>query len=64
MIKEAGCGYCGKADDADELVKNIELFMNSDEKELMGLNARAFYEAYFEQQKFMDTIEDNFLGYA
>lgn len=64
VIKEAGCGYCGKADDADELVKNIELFMNSDEKELMGLNARAFYEAYFEQQKFMDTIEDNFLGYA
>ena len=56
VIREAGCGFCGKADDADELVKNIELFMNCDEKELMGLKARAYYDTYFERQKFMDTI--------
>ena len=57
VIKEAKCGYCGKADDADELVKNIELFMKNPEKEKMGLNARAFYEAYFERKKFMDKLE-------
>ena len=51
-----------KADDADELVKNIELFMNCDEKELMGLKARAYYDTYFERQKFMDTIEAYFRG--
>ena len=62
VIREAGCGFCGKADDADELVKNIELFMNCDEKELMGLKARAYYDTYFERQKFMDTIEAYFRG--
>lgn len=63
VIREAGCGYCGKADDVDELVKNIEQFINSTEKEQMGLNARVFYKAYFERQKFMDTLEEIFLGY-
>lgn len=62
VIREAGCGFCGKADDADELVKNIELFMNCDEKERMGLKARAYYDTYFERQKFMDTIEVYFRG--
>ena len=58
VIREAMCGYCGKADDANELVKNIELFIKSSEKEQMGLNARAFYEEYFERAKFMDKLEE------
>lgn len=58
VIREAKCGYCGKADDADELVKNIEKFVSSTEKEQMGLKARAFYEAYFERTKFMDKLEE------
>ena len=57
VIREAKCGYCGKADDADELVKNIELFMKSTEKKQMGLNARSFYENFFERKKFMDKLE-------
>lgn len=61
VIREAKCGYCGRADDVDELVKNIELFMNSTEKEKMGVNARTFYEAYFERQKFMDKLEKEFV---
>lgn len=56
VIKASECGYCGKADDSDELVKNIKLFMESTEKEQMGLNARAFYEQYFARDKFMDKL--------
>ena len=58
VIKAAKCGYCSPADDAEELVKNIKLFMESQEKEQMGLNARAFYEMYFARDKFMDKLED------
>lgn len=58
VIKAAKCGYCGKADDVEGLVKNIRLFMENKEKEQMGLNARAFYEKYFEQNKFMNRLEE------
>ena len=58
VIKEAECGYCGKADDVDELVKNIKLFIESTEKEQMGLNARKFYEEFFARDKFMDELEE------
>ena len=58
VIKAAKCGYCGPADDVDELVKNVKLFMESQEKEQMGLNARTFYETYFARDKFMDKLED------
>ena len=58
VIKVAKCGYCGKADDVEGLVKNIRLFMENKEKEQMGLNARAFYEKYFERKKFMNRLEE------
>lgn len=59
IIKEANCGYSGKADDVDELVKNILAFVDSKEKKNMGENARAFYEQYFAREKFMDKLEDD-----
>lgn len=57
VIKEAQCGYCGKAEDIQELVRNIELFIEYEKKEQLGLNARAFYEKYFARQKYMDKLE-------
>lgn len=59
VINEAKCGLCGKADDIDELVKNIIIFKNSKEKKQMGRNARTFYETYFARDKFMDRLEYN-----
>jgi glycosyltransferase involved in cell wall biosynthesis len=58
VIREAGCGYCGPADDADALVKNIKLFMDSDRKQQMGEKARKFYEDFFAREKFMDKLEE------
>ena len=57
IIKEADCGYCSKAEDVDGLVKNIKLFINSDHKEQIGINARNFYESHFIRNRYMDTIE-------
>lgn len=57
VIKGARCGYCGKAEDVNELAKNIEKFIGNADREQMGLNARRFYEQYFERQRFMDGLE-------
>ena len=57
IIKEAKCGYCGEAENVDELIKNIEAFIENPEKEQLGLRARAFYEANFAKPIFMDRLE-------
>lgn len=61
VISDADCGYCGKAEDAEELAKNIIKFIENPNRDLMGRNARIYYETYFEQEKFMDRLEDYFL---
>lgn len=61
IIADAECGYCGKAEDADELADNIKKFIDNPNRDLMGKNARAYYEAHFEQKKFMDGLERYFL---
>lgn len=61
VIREAGCGYCGKADDVDELVKNIRAFVASGAKRRMGMNARKFYEEFFAREKFMDKLEEELI---
>lgn len=60
VIKDAKCGYCGKAGDVDELVRNILLFMENSAKQEMGMNARKFYEEFFAREKFMDKLEEEF----
>lgn len=57
VIKEAHCGYCGKAEDIQELVRNIELFIECENKEQLGINASAFYKKFFARQKYMDKLE-------
>ena len=56
VIAEAQCGYCGAAEDADQLAENIVRFMGAD-KARMGQNARRYYEAQFDKQGFIDTLE-------
>lgn len=57
VIHDAGCGFCGKSEDVNELIINIELFMKSDQKEQMCSNARLYYETHFDRRKYMDKLE-------
>lgn len=58
VIEEAQCGFCGKAEDADELAENIRRFIdNNTDRFLMGQNAREFYENNFKELMFMDKLE-------
>lgn len=62
VIEDAKCGYCGKADDTEALAENIRKFIKNPEKDLMGENAREYYEKHFEQEKFMDQLETVIIG--
>lgn len=60
VIEAAQCGYCGKADDIEELVKNIKRFISKEtDRKSMGQNARKFYEENFKESLFMDKLEKN-----
>ena len=58
VIREAKCGYCGPAEDAEELVRNICRFLDYENKSQMGLNARKYYEEFFSRNVFMEQIEN------
>lgn len=60
VINNSGCGFCGKAEDVDELVSNIRKFVKFNNKEILCINSRAFYEKEFNRVKFMDRLENNF----
>ena len=64
VINEAKCGYCGRAEDSDELVNNIKIFMKADTKQQMGINARTFYEKNFERALFMERLEEELFNFA
>lgn len=58
IIEDAQCGFCGKADDTEELVANIKKFISEDtDRVAMGMNARRFYEENFQEKLFMDKLE-------
>lgn len=60
VVKEAECGYCCEAENAEKLAKNIKMFINKDctARTAMGINARTFYEKNFQKELFMDKLED------
>ena len=63
IIELANCGYCGEAENEQELVRNIKKFMSDLGREKMGENARHYYEDHFEQNKFMNHLEKEFANW-
>lgn len=57
VIREAKCGFCGPAEDAEALVNSIMMFVQSSEREQMGQNAWAYYERHFQKRDFLDNLE-------
>lgn len=58
VIDEAQCGYCGKAEDAEQLADNIRNFIASTNKKQMEINARKYYEQHFTEEMFMERLEN------
>ncbi|MCR5665033.1 MAG: glycosyltransferase family 4 protein [Oscillospiraceae bacterium] len=57
VVREAKCGFCGPAEDAEALAENIRLFVNSADKASLGKNARAYYTTHFQRVQFMEKLE-------
>ena len=60
VIEEAKCGFCGKAENVDELVGNIKKFILANNRLEMSHNASCYYRNYFEKELFMDKLESKF----
>lgn len=57
VIKDSKCGYCALAENVDDFINAIELFLNCNQKETLGNNARRYYLENFETNKVMDKLE-------
>lgn len=58
VIEAAKCGFCGRADNAEELAENIRKFIgNNTDRAAMGNAARLFYEKNFQEKLFFDKLE-------
>lgn len=56
VIKEANCGFCGEAENPQMLADNVRAFIASN-FEILGNNARIYYENNFTKEKFLDKLE-------
>ncbi len=56
VIEEANCGFCGSADNADELAENIVRFINCENKEELGINSYKYYEQNYSKEKFLNKL--------
>lgn len=61
VIEEANCGFCGEAEDSNQLADNIRKFMNYTNKEQLGINARKYYEKHFTKNRFMNKLENELM---
>lgn len=57
VIGDADCGFCGAAENAEELADNIRRFMSDARRKEMGNQARRYYEKHFEESQFMNRLE-------
>lgn len=56
VINEAQCGFCGEANNIEELVKNIEKFVEYKEKDKLGENAYKYYQNNFKKDIFIEKL--------
>ena len=57
VIKESGAGFCSQADDDQDFVNIVKLFLNSEERYKMGDNAKQYYNDNFSKEKVMNKLE-------
>lgn len=56
VIDEAKCGFCGKADDAEELAQNVRNFIEFKDKDELERNSYKYYLDNFEKEKFVNKL--------
>lgn len=64
VLQDTHCGYCVAPDDARALADAVRTFMNTNEKAVLGQNARMYYETHFLRDKFMNRLENTLIDNA
>lgn len=62
VIKEAKCGFCGAAEDSEELAENIRKFMDLSDVKALATHARCYYFQYFDKNNIIDRLEKYICG--
>lgn len=57
VIRAADCGFCAKAEDVQDFANAVRAFLTCEDKSALGARARAYYEANFTCEKFMERLE-------
>lgn len=57
VLAKAGCGFCAPAEDGTALAAAVEQFLACPDKTALGQKAKAYYEANFTRNRFMETLE-------
>lgn len=57
VLKAAGCGFCAPAEEDAAFAACVQHFLDSADREDLGKNARAYYEAHFTREMFLNTLE-------
>ena len=56
VIEEANCGFCGSADNAQELADAVVSFIDSNNKEDIGNNSYDYYQKHFEKNNYINEL--------
>ncbi len=56
IIEQAKCGFCGEADNSDELAKNVRRFIKTKDKKKLEKNSLNFYEKNFTKKIFINKL--------
>jgi len=57
VIRSAKCGFCAQAEDVQDFANAVKAFLACEDKAALGARARAYYEANFTCDKFMERLE-------
>lgn len=60
VIEESGSGICGPAEDAVKLAENVRVFVQKNDKEQLGINARVYYDKYYDKKLFISKLKVEF----
>lgn len=62
VIKEAECGFCVAAENAEMLAKVIEDYsrISTEEKSLLGANAKKYYDLHFTKKAYFEKLLESF----
>ncbi len=57
VLEQARCGICVKAEDGHDLAMAVRQFLSDPDRQQLGRNARAYYDAHFTKEICLNTLE-------